>query len=473
MNDLKKKYSDLLQMFFYENEEEALYRADQFSNEFSGKIVATEELVSLHHEAIMEITRNLAPEDTLRVINRGLVFLLGVMVTFGAKNSGGKYSKETLNNWTEAVLRLDSSLALYKNKHELILDSIAIGVLTINKKGELTFVNNALEEIFGFNIDDCLGKNLVYLKQYCSDQPGEADYVTCTDLVIETLETGKIFSGQEKEYSCGKILKITTSPIRDKTGNITEVVALIQNITEQRQLERAVMHSEKLATVGTLAAGIAHEIRNPLTSVRGFIQLLEPELANSPKREFLDIILGEIDRVNIFITNFLSSTKPSLPKQSLEDIAILLTEVQILMESEALLREIDLRFNCPAKMPCLHIDKDQIKQVLLNIIKNAFDAVGPQGRVEVTAQRQTSSSGIFLSVKDNGKGMDQQTLARIFDPFFTTKKTGTGLGMSVTYQIIRNHGGDIKVNSIPGTGSTFIISLPEAQADQQQISLAN
>ncbi|HWQ89869.1 MAG TPA: ATP-binding protein, partial [Desulfitobacteriaceae bacterium] len=468
------KYSDLLQMFFYENEEEALYRADQFSNELSGKIVATEELVSLHHEAIMEITRNLAPENSLRVINRGLVFLLGVMVTFGAKNSGGKYSKETLNNWTEAVLRLDSSLALYKNKHELILDSIAIGVLTINKKGELTFVNNALEEIMGFNIDDCLGENLALLKQYCSDQPAETDCetLTFTDLVIETLETGKIFSGEEN-YSCGKILKITTSPIRDKTGNITEVIALIQNITEQRQLEKAVMNNEKLATVGTLAAGIAHEIRNPLTSVRGFIQLLEPELANSPKKEFLDIILGELDRVNNFITNFLNSTKPSLPKQSLEDIAVVLSEVQILIESEALLREIDLRFSYPTKIPCLHIDKDQIKQVLLNVLKNAFDAVGPQGKVEVTVQRQTSSPGVSLFIKDNGKGMDQQTLARIFDPFFTTKKTGTGLGMAVTYQIIRNHGGDIKINSIPGIGSTFIINLPLAEADQEQISLAN
>jgi PAS domain S-box-containing protein len=473
MDNLKKKYSDLLQMYLCENEEEALYRADQFSNEFSGKIAATEELVSLHHEAIMEITRNLAPEHTLRVINRGLVFLLGVMVTFGAKNSGGKYSKETLNNWTEAVLRLDSSLALYKNKHKLILDSIAIGVLTINKKGELTFANNALEEILGFDIDDYLGKNLALLKKHYSEQAEQADCENFSNLVIETLETGRIFSGEEREYSDGKIFKITTSPIRDKTGSITEVVALLQNITEQRQLERAVMNNEKLATVGTLAAGIAHEIRNPLTSVRGFIQLLEPELANSPKKEYLEIMLGELDRVNSFITNFLNSTKPSLPKRSLADITALLTEVQLLTESEALLREIDLSFSYPAQLPCLHIDKDQIKQVILNILKNAFDAVGPQGKIEVSIQRQSTLSGISLSIKDNGKGMDQQTLSRIFDPFFTTKKSGTGLGMSVTYQIVRNHGGDINISSIPGMGSTFIVNLPFAQTDQQQILLAN
>jgi PAS domain S-box-containing protein len=469
MNSLRKKYSDLLQIFFYENEEEALYRADQFSNEIDGKIVTTEELVSLHHEIVMEIAKGLPPEETLQVINRGLVFLLGIMVTFGAKNRGNNYSKETLNRWIETVLRLNSSLALYKNKHELILDTISVGVLTINNKGNITFINNELKKILSLTKGNYLGKNLAVLT--CEDikQFGER---TCTDLVIETLRTGKVFTDEERENFYGKILKITTSLIRDNKGNITEVVALIQDITEQKRLEKAVMENEKLATVGTLAAGIAHELRNPLTSVRGFFQLLEPELVKSRKKEYLDIILGELDRVNSVITDFLNSTKPSSPRTYQVETSALLAEIQLLTKSEAILREINLHFFCPADIPSLYIDKDQIKQVLLNIIKNAFDAVSPQGKVEVTAQWQPASRKVSIIVKDNGVGMDQQTLTRIFDPFFTTKENGTGLGMAVTYQIIRNHGGEIMVKSIPGIGSTFIISLPDCQI-KIPIAMAN
>jgi PAS domain S-box-containing protein len=457
MNNIRKKYSDLLQMFFYENEEEALYRADQFSNEFDGKIIATEELVSLHHEIILEISKGLPPEDALQVINRGLVFLLGIMVTFGAKKRGGNYSKETLNRWIETVLRLNSSLTRYKNKHKLILDTISVGVLTINNKGKITFINNELKKMFELNTDNYLGKNLTSLNCKEIIRLGEKTY---TDLIIETLETGEVFTNEERECSNGLILKITTSPIRDKKGNISEVIALIQNITEQKQLEKAVMENEKLATVGTLATGLAHEIRNPLTSVRGFFQLLEPELIKSQKKEYLEIILEELDRVNSVITDFLNSTKPSSPRTYQVEMSELFAEIQLLTKSEAILREINLHFFCPAEIPSLYIDKDQIKQVLLNIIKNAFDAVRSQGIVEVSAQWQAGSQKVSLIVKDNGVGMDQQTLTRMFDPFFTTKESGTGLGMAVTYQIIRNHGGEINVNSIPGIGSTFIISLP-------------
>jgi PAS domain S-box-containing protein len=470
MNNLRKKYSDLLQMFIYYNEEEALYRADQLSKEFGGKIVAAEELVSLHHEVIMEIAKGLPSEEALKAINCGLVFLLGVMVAFGAKSLGGNYSKETLNRWIETVLRLNSSLELYKNKHKLILDTIPVGILTANNEGNITFINNELKKMVGLNEGSYVGKNLTTF--ICEDTKnyGERNFI---DLIFETIETGRVFNGEEREYAKEKIFKITTSPIRDNKGSLTEVIAQIEDITKQKQLEKAVMKNEKLATVGTLAAGIAHELRNPLTSVRGFFQLLEPELVKIHKKEYLDIILDELDRINSVVTDFLNSTKPSLPRTHQIETSSLLAEIQILTESEALLRDINLHFNCPADIPSLHIDKDQIKQVLLNIIKNAFDAVGSQGNIEVSAQWQAGSPKVSLIVKDNGVGMDRQTLTRIFDPFYTTKENGTGLGMAVTYQIIRNHGGEIKVNSVPGIGSTFIISLPFAQNIDNNIHFYN
>ncbi|HEX3033317.1 MAG TPA: ATP-binding protein [Bacillota bacterium] len=229
------------------------------------------------------------------------------------------------------------------------------------------------------------------------------------------------------------------------------------------EYETTVERHKKMAAVGDLAAGIAHELRNPLTSIRGFIQLLQEEFIQLDKKYYLDIILEEIDRANGVLNDFLSFSKPAvLKKQSVSPYA-LVDELRHLVESEALLRQVKLDFVISPKLPFIFADKNQIKQVLLNIIKNAFDAVPPNGQVKVRCDWDDSSGRIIFTITDNGMGMDSQTAARIFDPFYTTKETGTGLGMAISYQIIQNHSGHITLTTSPGSGTEFTISLPIAE----------
>ncbi len=242
----------------------------------------------------------------------------------------------------------------------------------------------------------------------------------------------------------------------------------VKDVSEYKQIEQTALQNDKLAMLGRIAAAIAHEIRNPLTSIRGFIQLLRPYLMQLGKEEYARIILTEIDRANDIIFEFLNSSKPSAPMKKSVSINRLVQEVILLTESEALMRNCDIQLETYENEDDLmvSIDVKQIKQVILNIVKNSIDAIeslqeARRGRIDLVVR----SDGQFaeITLKDNGKGMDKATLARLFDPFFTTKEAGTGLGLSVSYRIIRNHGGSIRVDSTEGSGTSFVIYLPLAE----------
>lgn len=455
---LKEKYKEILQTYLDYGNEETLYKANELSKEFVLQAIAPEEVVALHYEVVQELAAGLPPQATLTIINRCLAYLLEVMVTYGVNYSRVWPGDDDSSHWQEAVLRLSSSLKLFENRHKLILHTIPVGIITINKGGIVSFANNHLD-FLGLTAEQLIGNTLIDV----IDQDNVLKDNSFTTLLFETLETGKIYSNVELQYNKELVLQISTCPIRKNDGEISEATVFIQDITGRKQLEKTIINNEKLAAVGTLAAGIAGEIRNPLTSVRGFIQLLEPELKESKKKHFVKIILEEIDRANGVINDFLSFARPSSPRTQKVDLLSLIEEIRIITESEAILREVNLDFSYPAVHPCVHIDKDQIKQVLLNIVKNAFDAVKEKGWVKVNVQLNDNSEDVLIIIEDNGLGMDQQTVARIFDPFFTTKDSGTGLGLAVSYQIIKNHGGQITVSSQPGFGTTFIISLPHIQ----------
>jgi signal transduction histidine kinase len=236
-----------------------------------------------------------------------------------------------------------------------------------------------------------------------------------------------------------------------------------KDVSEYKQIEQTAYQNDKLAMLGKIAASIAHEIRNPLTSIRGFIQLLRPYLMTLGKEEYARIILDEIDRANDIIYEFLNSSKPTAPMAQIVTIESLLKEVMLLSESEAIMRGCQMHLEAYDAQAKVSIDVKQIKQVMLNIVKNALDAItelggARSGRIDIIARKD--GAFVEVAVRDNGKGMDQSTMSRLFDPFFTTKQQGTGLGLSVSYRIIRNHGGTIRVNSRPGEGTEFKIYLP-------------
>lgn len=229
------------------------------------------------------------------------------------------------------------------------------------------------------------------------------------------------------------------------------------------EIKEAAILSDHLATIGQLAAGIAHEIRNPLTTVKGFIQLIKPYLSEIGKEEYARIALDEIDRANEIIYEFLNAAKPKKNKRQIIDVNKLVKDTLILYESEAILRNLEIETFYSGENAKLYIDTKQIKQVLVNLIKNAMEAIEEfhgnlKGSILIKTDKVNGNAVILI--KDNGVGMKDETIKNLFTPFFSTKETGTGIGLSVCKQIIEEHGGKISVSSQPNLGTTFQIELP-------------
>lgn len=222
--------------------------------------------------------------------------------------------------------------------------------------------------------------------------------------------------------------------------------------------ESSLRTKERLASLGELSAGIAHEIRNPLGIISSSAQLLEGEIASMDARQLLDIIQEESARLNGLITDFLIFGRQLEPQRQNCDLATLVMRNLEHLRGTADLKGIGLRFERRCKECEAFVDTDMMQQVLLNLLLNALDATPAQGEVVVTVQR--SNDHLELSVQDNGCGIQPADQEKVFDPFFTTKSHGTGLGLANAYKIVENHDGTLTVQSAPGVGSTFKVSLP-------------
>lgn len=328
-----------------------------------------------------------------------------------------------------------------------ILDTVKSGIVLVNSAGEIEYAGTAMIE--------WLQSDLPAKKSF-RDVLGRSEHPLgrqLAQIIAKALDKRELV--HEKEFIN---FKISSYLLYSAKKQVNGAFVVVDEIVRPEKTNSDLAQTEKLAIVGQLAAGAAHEIRNPLTSVRGFIQLLQKELSNSPKAEYIDIIITEIDRVNAIVNEFLKLAKPATPRRVSCSVEDLFSEIRVLMESEAFLKNVDFTEEID-DLPEIMIDKEQIKQVLINIMQNSFDAM-PQGGKLIIRVVAEPGKGIKFSIQDSGCGMDREIVERIFKPFYTTKENGTGLGLSVSLQIIENHGGHIKIDSAPGRGTTTNIYLP-------------
>lgn len=230
----------------------------------------------------------------------------------------------------------------------------------------------------------------------------------------------------------------------------------------RRDYDEIMLQSVYNSNIGELAAGIAHEIRNPLTTIKGFIQLIKPYLTEIHKEEYATIALEEIDRANEILFQFLNAAKPQTNQVKQVPLNKLIKEISLLYEGEVNIRNITIKMVLDQSDPCLLTDEKQLKQVLVNIVKNAMDAISEANRLEgeITLYTETIENQARIIIRDNGCGMPEETVNKIFSPFYSTKVTGTGLGLSICKRIIDDQGGNIQIRSNPDDGTSFIISLP-------------
>ena len=231
---------------------------------------------------------------------------------------------------------------------------------------------------------------------------------------------------------------------------------LRQSSRYQQTIEQ--VHTERLQAVSQFAAGVAHEIRNPLTAIKGFIQLIERKPDRPVPRDYLATIMTEIDRIDKLLTEFRLLARPMTVNHQAEvDLAVVLANVKLLMDSQAIMKQVNI--TCQTEPGCIvYGEVDQLKQVFINLLRNALEAVDEAGTIDITLTK--SGNWACVKVADNGIGMTEETISQLGTPFFTTKESGTGLGLSVCNSIVHNHGGIVKVESAPGEGTVFTVLLP-------------
>ncbi|MBP1157244.1 MULTISPECIES: PAS domain S-box protein [unclassified Paenibacillus] len=255
----------------------------------------------------------------------------------------------------------------------------------------------------------------------------------------------------------GESVEVEFSAVPTWYENQFAVRIIAKDISEARKAQELLQNSEKLSLVGQLAAGIAHEIRNPLTAVKGFIQLLKSGVAD--KQLYYDIISSEISRIEQILGEMLMLAKPKAVQFMPVDIHRLLAHVTTLIESQAVMNSIEIDKECEQGLPFIDGDENQLKQVFINLMKNAIEAMPSGGKLTVRANKK-GENRIVVRVIDQGTGIPADQLERIGHPFFTTKEHGTGLGMMVSFQIIESHGGQVSISSEIGQGTTIEIVLP-------------
>lgn len=424
-------------------------------NELSG--IATDDILRLHEESVRLLLSNADTEDRMNLMHRSLLFLMELLASLQVPEvaAGREIDADRL---TETALESISAEEERPDKFETVLQHMDSGIALFGADGHLRFLNLQMAKLLQAPRSVLIGNSFRQLLFHRHLRPS----VRSTFLrLYKEMVVYRRFHAEIQDAN--RFLMVSISQIDDLDG---DYLVSVKDVSEYKQIEQTAFRNDKLAMLGKIAAAIAHEIRNPLTSIRGFIQLLRPYLESVGKQEYARIILSEIDRANDIIYEFLNSSKPSVPMKQKLSVSSLLKETILLTESEAHMKGCELQYEIFDASMFVAIDVKQIKQVLLNIVKNAMDAIleagdRRKGLIAISARREGRFAAI--RIRDNGKGMDRTTMSRLFDPFFTTKEDGTGLGLSVSYRIIRNHGGTIQVDSHLNEGTEFTIYLPVAE----------
>jgi two-component system NtrC family sensor kinase len=352
---------------------------------------------------------------------------------------------------------LHQASAMYKM---VINDLIREDVLVINFDHRIVDVNKNLLERLGLTRDEVIGRHCYEITHH-RDLPCTGDNHPCP--LQKTLESRKPYhtthvhldrNNREIYYA------ISTYPLVED-GDVIGAIEISRDITKEINVQKTLMQQEKLASIGRLSAGVAHEINNPMTTILTSAMLLQEDLAeDDPMRQELELIANETMRCRKIVTSLLNFARQSQPDKRLNDLNQMVHECVLLTQKQAAFKDVTIRCDTKPDIPPIWFDKGQIEQAVINLILNAVEATAPGGRVTISTDCCDHKDRTRIDICDTGEGITEDNLSRIFDPFFTTKASGNGLGLAITHGIIEQHGGRIEVNSELGTGTCFSIQLP-------------
>ncbi|TCP29010.1 PAS domain S-box-containing protein [Scopulibacillus darangshiensis] len=328
-------------------------------------------------------------------------------------------------------------------------------ILTITDKDDnIKYANDKFCQITKYSSEELIGQNHAQLlsSSFHND-------IFFRD-IRAAIKGGRVWKGDIcNKAKDGSIYWVDTTivPFLDSKGETYQHIAIQHDITEQKNTENMLHKTEQLSMVGELAAGIAHEIRNPLTTIRGFVQILD-SFTGDRRFQYSKVILDEIDRINFIVSEFMVFAKPHTVHFSVCNMIAILKSVSHLMEPEAALKNVKITHDFSNCDIVIYGEKNQLTQVFMNMIKNSIDALPDGGQIKLSIKLRDNEA--LVTIQDNGLGMTEEQVNKIGEPFYTTKAGGNGLGLMVSYKIIDNHHGRIMVESELNKGTTFLISFP-------------
>jgi signal transduction histidine kinase len=384
----------------------------------------------------------------------------------------GKIGPEEVQNY---LLRL----AQEKGFLETVFNAIQEGIIVTDSSGRITYLNDAACELFGLEGEDSTGKQL-------DERVRGLDWNALTHSGGPVTRDLEIFYPRNRFinfYSVPLIIEPRDAPVAAVTDHAPQTTSeprtasaatatteqvgyaiIMRDITESRRTTEKTIESERFNALTLLAAGVAHELGNPLNSLNIHLQLMERQArkAKGKAREELqhsiDICRGEINRLDSIVSQFLRAIRPSRPQLRPENINSIVEETVRFFSAEIGARDIVVETELHSDLPLLQLDRDQMKQAFYNVIKNSFEAMKRRGILRIRTDRDESH--VRVSFIDNGGGMSADALSHVFEPYYTTKPTGTGLGLLIVRRIVREHGGELAIESTEGKGLSLIIRLP-------------
>jgi two-component system sporulation sensor kinase A len=316
-------------------------------------------------------------------------------------------------------------------------------------EGRILFISKSVEEMLGYDRTELAGTKWY---EWISKEDG--DYIK-SNFNHDSNNSQTYTINLINKYGKYIWAECIAAKLYDKHKKDHFYIASVKDISDKKETEEMMIRSEKMSIAGQLAAGVAHEIRNPLTSLKGFIQLLQAGV--SRKEEYYNIMIEEIEKMETITSELLFVSKPLTDNKRNEPMEKMLQDIIVLLNPQAKLKGIDIKYHIPGNI-MIYCDRSQIKQVLINLVKNAIEAMDEPGKIQLNAA--SGASGISLSIIDEGSGIPEELIHKLGEPFFTTKQSGTGLGIMISKQILEQHGATLEIKQNNEKGSTFIIHFP-------------
>jgi PAS domain S-box-containing protein len=425
------------------------YDSNRVPSRFMAEIV-TEKSIPILENNLKNISRSHSFEAQFKKSDASII---EVSVDVKALDSNGKsYAVVIARDITEQK-KMELDYLRFSNVIQHTINPIQI----TDASGRMVYVNPAFETVSGYTQEELIGKNPRILN---SGKHTKEFWASVWKYIL----SGKVWVGHLENVRKDGLpfhTELVISPIVDAQGSVIGFLGAHRDITEQKILEQQLVRSQKMESIGTLAAGLAHEVGNPLTAISSLVQVIERTSQDEFAKEKLGLINNQVVRITKIIRNLVDFSRPSANVSRETDVNKVIQDAANIVQYGKRVKNIEFTLDLADQLPLIHAVSDQLTQVLINLLINAIDSLeGKPGKISIRSYDHDES--VHIEVRDNGKGILEEDREKIFEPFFTTKEIGkgTGLGLWVSYGIVKTFGGDINVESAIGRGSKFTITFP-------------